>query len=238
MTNGVSELEADWSKHGVRFAASCGERYSGVWLAIADGNDFYLGARSVFGTIKISLHQSGECRVAITKQHLKRMLKQGLPPPAARALYVWRRRTDLGVSVPLVVHLIFPTDYLTAERPIGKSNKKVIIYEGSAGSAVEFLFFYSQGHTLTTLGNTLAQIGRPVFRTELDNGQCVSMVARQAHFDPGVLPPSTKVNGRIISGAVTDETSSNVNAFLFTGPADQEPLQVIDIGGVSLRCRN
>ena len=65
--------------------------------------------KSVFGTIKISLHKSGQCRIAITSGHLARMVVQGLTPPAARALHIWRRPTDLTLITPLVVRVIFPT---------------------------------------------------------------------------------------------------------------------------------
>jgi hypothetical protein len=106
-------LEENWAKHGVRFAASSGERYSAVWLAFSRGSEFYLGARSALGSLKISLHKRGECRLAIPNEHLPQMVKQGLeaPPQGARALVTWRRPTDVTLA-PLVVRLIFPTDYL------------------------------------------------------------------------------------------------------------------------------
>jgi hypothetical protein len=33
-------------------------------------SDYYIGARSVFGSIKISLHESGVCRLALTEKHM------------------------------------------------------------------------------------------------------------------------------------------------------------------------
>jgi hypothetical protein len=33
------------------------------------GNDYYIGARHVMGSTKISLHQRGICRVALTEKH-------------------------------------------------------------------------------------------------------------------------------------------------------------------------
>jgi hypothetical protein len=113
-------------------------------LAFSRGSEFYLGARSALGSLKISLHKSGECRLAIPNEHLPQMVKQGLeaPPQGARALVTWRRPTDVTLA-PLVVRLIFPTDYLHNEKPVGKPNKKVLIFEAGAGKAVEFGFLYS-----------------------------------------------------------------------------------------------
>jgi hypothetical protein len=65
-------LEENWAKHGVRFAASSGERYSAVWLAFSRGSEFYLGPRSALGSLKIRLHKSGECRHAIPKERFHR----------------------------------------------------------------------------------------------------------------------------------------------------------------------
>jgi hypothetical protein len=233
-----AKLEADWSKHGIRFAASCGERYSDVWLAISCGSEFYLGARCVMGTIKISLHKSGECRIAITRGHLRRMVARGLTPPSTRALHIWRRPTDLTSLVPEVVHLIFPTDHLSCAHPIGKPNKKVGIFEGRAGRAVEFGFFYSQGYT-ETLERGLNKIGMPVFRTELATGELVSMVVREAEFNPANLPTSADVSSSavtVLSGAFDDnETDAQHNMFYFNAPSDGEPLVVVGIGGVRLQ---
>src|SRR5262245_15016198 len=39
--------------------------HSGVWCAWSHRNDYYLGARSILGSMKISLHASGICRVAL-----------------------------------------------------------------------------------------------------------------------------------------------------------------------------
>jgi hypothetical protein len=224
------KVEADWSKHGVRFAASCGERYSGVWVAVSTGSDFYLGARSVFGTIKISLHKSGQCRIAITSEHLARMVAQGLTPPEARALHIWRRPTDLTLITPLVVRLIFPTNHFHGQHPVGKPNKKVVIFEAGAGKAVEIGFFYSREST-ETLERKFKKIGKPIFQTELANGESVSMVAREADFDPSGLFPSVTGSLRVLSGAFHgDETIPDATAVWFTAPSDGEALTAIETG--------
>jgi hypothetical protein len=230
----LRELEENWSKHGVRFAASSGARYSGVWSAFSRGSEFYIGARSALGSMKISLHKSGQCRLAIDKTHLPRMVKQGLeaPPPEARALITWRRPTDLASATPLIVRLIFPTDYLGCERPIGKPNKKVLIFEAGSGKAVEFGFLYSNRSAKTL-------IGKPVFETELANGEYVWMTAMETEFDPRVLPTSEAVNTwpcRILDGAVPDgEANAHKNNMVFfNAPADGQPLQALEIGGVSI----
>jgi hypothetical protein len=163
------------------------------------------------------------------------MVAQGLAPPTARALHVWRRPTDLGLTAQLVVHLIFPTDHFHGERPIGKHNRKVLIFEGRAGKAVEFGFFYSQACTPAMLEQKFGQMGKPIFRTELANGECVSMVAREAEFDPSVL--SGRVDWRPVNSLSNNEIAPNskLNMILFNEPSDGEPLLATEIGGVIIR---
>ena len=60
-------LERTASKDKIRFAVCRVDgKHSVVWAAWGRGDDFYFGARSVLGAIKVSLHASGIGRIAFT----------------------------------------------------------------------------------------------------------------------------------------------------------------------------
>jgi hypothetical protein len=46
--------------------------------AFGPKSDYYFGARSVIGDIKISLHESGLCRIALNEVRAKTLVAQGL----------------------------------------------------------------------------------------------------------------------------------------------------------------
>jgi len=62
--------------------------------------------------------------------------------------------SELTLASPPVVRLIFPTDYFRCGHPKGTPTNKVVLFEGAAGNAIEFGFFYSRGDFLlcTLLG--------------------------------------------------------------------------------------
>ena len=64
------------------------------------------------------------------------------------------------------------------------------------------------------------------------------MVAREAEFDPGVLPRSATARSfKVLSGAFHgrgDETNPDASMIWFTAPADGELLTAIETGGVRL----
>jgi hypothetical protein len=85
--------------------------WSGTWVAWGNEGkgDIYVASRSIAGDLKVSLHQSGECRFALTSQHLR---KPGRVANNRNSL-VWQMRENMGVpgmSRPLVIN--FPSSEL------------------------------------------------------------------------------------------------------------------------------
>jgi hypothetical protein len=234
----VKDFERRTSKR-LRFAISGpNSKYSGGWCAFGHGNDFYLGARSVLGSIKISLHASGICRVALTERQIALMRAQGLELPNDRALLKWRRAASPDVGAVHVVSLIFPTVHLQSDSPQATHKKPVLIIgDGIPGKAVEVRIFFSR-ESLKTLEGKLSAVGMPVCYTSLANGETVSMVVRQVDFDPSVLPTLEMLNKagiRLLNrDAVADTKMSGLMAAFFNDPNDGETLQLVEIGGITL----
>lgn len=235
----LSKLERKLAKDKIRFAVGTTEgSFSGIWSAWGRKNDYYIGARSVLGSLKISLHASGICRVAFAEQHFALMEQQGLDIPDDRAFVKWRRAPLQNVGAILVVRLIFPVAFLRLNRPETTRTKPIFIFEtGPSQKAIELGFFYSREQQ-DTLQHKF--IGIPIVTTHLDNGENVSIVISEIDFDPSALPPPEQMNRcgmRLLSQSAFPEADTErrgLNAIFFNKPTDNEALQIVEIGGVSV----
>jgi hypothetical protein len=234
-------LEKSIAKKGARFAVGePGGRSSSVWRARPDGNDLYIAPRGI--TTKISLHETGICRLALDRGHFDFAVEQGLMlSEEDRALMKWRRppAPDLGVSLAVV--LVFPTSFLGLHDPTSTAQKPLFLFEPAAqGRAVEIGFFYSREPAIT-LEPKFLEFGKPTFRFDLDNGETVWMVAWPADFDPTVLPSTKKINAgasRLLDPdafAGIGVKRQNLNGLFWAPPADGEAMRIIEIGGITMK---
>jgi hypothetical protein len=162
-------------------------------------------------------------------------------PPDDRAFLKWRRPAAPEGGAHLAVVLVFPTDYLHLDDPAWNDNSKpLLLFEPVApGKAVEVGFFYSR-EAKETLEPRFMEIGKPLFYTDLDNGEFVWLVAREADFDPTSIPTADQFNTTSMRLLDRDaipigSEQRRLNAILWNTPKDGEPLRVIDIGGITLR---
>jgi hypothetical protein len=239
----VGDLERKFAKDKIRFAVGKpGAGHSSVWSALGQKDNYYIGARSVLSKKKISLHGfNGKdyrvCRLALDKTHFELLSKRGVALPEDRVFVKWNLpRAPREGAAPAVI-LVFPTDHMTLDAPMSSEQKPVLIFNAArAGMAVEVGFFYSR-EPATSLEPKFLAIGTPIFRTDLDSGEAVSIVAREAPFDSTVIPPTDQlyVNG----GYMLDPDfpvgikKQNLTATLWNAPKDGEPLRIIEISGLS-----
>ena len=169
---------------------------------------------------------------------MKLMVAQGLPAPADRAFVKWKRPEAPELGAHLTVVLVFPTNFLCNERPECTPEKPMVVFEPAApGKAVEIGFFYTREDE-KTIEPKFLQIGKPIFWHRLDNGEFVWLVAREADFDPDVLPSSDLLSatGQFLDARAFPEIGAekaNLTAILWNAPQDSEALRVIEIGGVT-----
>jgi hypothetical protein len=235
----VEDFERRMSKQ-LRFSISGpNSKYSGRWCAFSRDSDYYLGARSVVGRIKISLHASGICRIALTEHQIALMRAQGLELPNDRALTKWRRAASPDIGAAHVASLVFPTDHLQGGPPDATYKKPILIIgDGIPGKAVEVGIFFSR-EPIKTLATKLSVVGMPVCYTSLASGETVSMVVRQANFDPSGLPTSEMLSRAgmhlLDRDAVPDTEVSGLMAAFWNQPNDGGALHLVEIGGITLR---
>jgi hypothetical protein len=231
----VEELGQKLASKVLRFAVGRpGSAHSSIWSAFWNKSDYYIGARSVLGSTKISLHASGICRLALTEKHMTLLRRQGIAPPDDRAFVKWGRPPAPESGAHLAVALVFPTDNLHLDDPAWKdSSKPLLLFESAAsGKAVELGFFYSR-EAKETLEPRLMEIGKPLFYTDLDNGEFVWLVAREADFDSTSIPMGEQFNmtGMGLRDPIPiGSERRRLTAILWNAPKDGEPLRVIEIG--------
>jgi hypothetical protein len=101
-------------------------------------------------------------------------------------------------------------------------------------------FFYSRAPE-AELQAKFSRIGTPLFRTTLNNGESVSIVTRVVEFDPAILPGPERLNAAGLREINYDalppagETESNLTATFWNTPNEGGSLQLIEIGGVSIK---
>jgi hypothetical protein len=224
-----------------RFAIGSDEGgHSATWTAFGTGDEYYIGARHAMGSSKISLHQSGICRVALTEKHFNALPGDGLAQPRDRALVKWKRQPTPDIGAAHVASIIFPTEFLKLPEPQSTPKKPLIIFGAAPpGKAIEIGFFYSR-EAPATLEPKLLQIGHPIVCTTLDNGEMITVVGREADFDSAVLPSQDKLDKspmNILAKNVhtIKDQLKNLTGMFWNDPGDGGSLMLIEVGGMSIR---
>lgn len=98
---------------------------SGTWRVWADPgkSDVYIAIRTIAGTFKVSLHESGACNASITKQAFDNDLDSVEASVDNRHIDQWHRRTHTGSLLSIPLRIAFPeselrsrSDQLTLDR--------------------------------------------------------------------------------------------------------------------------
>lgn len=119
--------------------------WSGTWIAWANQGkgDVYVANRSIAGDLKVSLHQSGECRFALTSQHLKK--PNAIAGPDDRKPVAWQMTENVGmpgVSRPLAINI--PSTELTDTVPPPKKAPVLFIPPAPEGQMTEIGFVFTR----------------------------------------------------------------------------------------------
>lgn len=223
-----------------------GER-SSLWLATSRKNDFYVGARSVMGQIKISLHESGIGRVAVTDEHHKAMRAAKRPTKDDRKLVSWTMPPVPDSGATQVTNITFPIGLLKKgplPNTVDEGKQKFIIICPGDFQAVEFGIFYSKEHPQMLEGKFMKIPSSPLVFFELKNGNFVSIVARYTQFDTDAAKKdfiekskSAPFQDLSLDGMDASRKYNDLSAFLHNDPSDRAEngiLKLWEIHGLSL----
>jgi hypothetical protein len=136
---------------------------SSVWSVIGSRNtdDVYVGARDTLPSAKLSLHESGKWRRAMTRQEAER---QNLPDGGDRVMNRWEVPEPVADGWVHAVSIAIPSSSIQAiPDPLKRPKKGTInFYEADPGShQVRFdIFIKSVGAPDLTVENIHARVGR------------------------------------------------------------------------------
>lgn len=83
-----------------------------IWTAKAPKYDIYIAARNIAGEFKVSLHETGDWRAAITKQYAEKLFDDSVNIPNERILDKWERPKALTKDLTLAYRIIVPNSDL------------------------------------------------------------------------------------------------------------------------------
>jgi hypothetical protein len=227
------KIDKAFSKRIRLVAENSRAQFSSAWMFWGNNSDFYFGAKSILGALKVSLHENGRGYVAYHKPYFMKMRAEGIAIPAKTALE-WALPQPGPLGAVHAASLILPADYCRATSLSDSSRRNTLVLGIEDGCCAEIGVFISNEHP-GTLEAKLMDLGKPMFVITLDNKMHVSLVARSRSFDRASLPSDEQtVRARTL---LLDEApdSDNLNAMLWNDPGDGGTLQVVDVGGVRWR---
>ena len=94
-----------------------------VWTA-TDKSDVYVSFREIAGSVKISLHESGECHSGLTSAFAANEQDVVLASGGSRHQHEWQRRTHLGSQSTAALHICFPHSEFRAwrDKPVAEKD--------------------------------------------------------------------------------------------------------------------
>jgi hypothetical protein len=209
-------------------------QFSNAWIFWGRNSDFYLGAKTISGSFKVSLHENGRGYVAYHKPYFEMKRAQGIAIPAKTALE-WALPAPASSGAVHAASVILPADYCRTASLSHSSRKNTLVLGIEDGCCAEIGIFLSQEHP-ATLETKLMALGKPMFATTLDNKMHVSLVARSRPFDRSCLPTDAQIARAQALRLTTEGIAKNddLSAMLWNDPGDGGSLQIIDVGGVRL----
>jgi hypothetical protein len=176
-----------------RFAIGDDKPYSETWSAWQSGSDFYLTNTAHKTTLKISLHQSGICQVAMLQTFFEKHIEGKESAPEYRDILRWKRLSTPEFGPTVVTSILFASFEFWPERE-NISAKKAVTWiprpPDMFGQQVAVL--YSKQDPDNHCGDTPPE-GIYLKKFQLDNGDFVLLIPRlvplaEDFFDFKVMP--------------------------------------------------
>ena len=214
-------------------------RFSSRWIFWPNRNDYYFGAKSVSGALKVSFHENGVGYLAFAKPYLEARRAEGIVL-ADKTILQWKLPIPRMVGAVHAASLILPADFCHNEALTQDEKTKTLVLGIEDGCAAEIgLFLSLEGQVL--LESKFEAIGRPLVMSTLENGFNVSIVVRSRTFNRADLPTTEQINRAHTTVLQKEElikNADNLNTMLWNDPGDGGTLQVLDVGGVRIERKN
>lgn len=212
--------------------------FSSLWVFFSRGNEVYAGVRSLAGRLKLSIHASGVCQVALTRQHWEGITdKVDLED---RFLTRWKRfPPDDGPRE--VISVSFPRDF-QVPRNGGVPAKAVTLLPVVPMGKSTRLRVFETFLPPEKCENGLRAFGQPLGYFALPDGRSILLTAGTEDFEPQSLERVRFGRGRLSlldpkAAPKRGETLRGLSAISWTEPKGGV-VQFVDVHGLALRRDN
>jgi hypothetical protein len=167
------------------------------WTNGTGKKDVYVACRAMAGTLKVSLHETGQWHLAFHSENFPSLFADGAAP-ATRFIDRWQRPRPLASEVTLACRIYTPWNAVTVQQQALES-KVTWIAPAPSGQSTEFGIFLCDGRfpagDWPSHGTMDTQ---PVGRFEVDGGGEVWILYRYVSCLP--YKPMTGVQPRYLAG--------------------------------------
>ncbi len=213
-------------------------QFSSMWNFLPGADGFYFSARPLLNSFKVSLHRNNNRGyLAHAKSHFQRKRTEGALTQSKRTVHEWALPLPERGETRQVTSVRLPSDFMRDAAHPYVHQGKVLVFGIEPASALEIGVFFSRD-ARTALEEKLKAIGTPLWYSAIDDWFDVWVVVRSVDFDPSILPTSGQVNSATIKPLETIQSDwqlEGLNVLFWNAPKDGEVLQLIDIGGASIR---
>lgn len=237
------DTKRDWLDHPDKLRFAVGEENGprSAWWFIhpQPKGDVYLGAVSLGGWLKISLHKDGNCHLGLEPKQLAAMQRDGLPQLPHRHLFRWRRKETPQSGSTLAASIFIPSEFLDRSPPQAVPPRfKVLFAPPPAGMAVELMLVYSRGDP-AKLESEYSRVGKPLLYSTFPNGETASIIVRVVPFDPAPIrgqlaqPGRPQPLSRAIENLPIGSQLTGLSGMFFNEPSETGVLQLVDVSGIT-----
>ena len=146
-----------------------------LWTETAGSNsELYLANRALGGTLKVSLHQSGNWHIAYSQRTFEGQVRGVIPKFKDRFIKKWLRPQEIAPGVTLAFRIVTPYSAVTASRAQGNYSKVKWIDNAPAPKATEIDILITRPATKVSGWPAKRSMGTSLIGSfQLENGETV-----------------------------------------------------------------
>ncbi|MFG1373868.1 hypothetical protein V5F32_16960 [Xanthobacter oligotrophicus] len=229
------------SQDKVRFAVEGPDgRYSTAWAAWSHGETVYIAGRSIGGFLKASFHPEGGYRFGFTREFHERPEKP-IRGSAPRSLVVWPRPVTGPNEIWQIASICFPVRHLHSSPPVSTAKKQYVVFQASAADGAVFVGFFLSRVSVEAVESAFKQVGKiPIGQWLLADGHAITMAVWETPFDPRAIDELSGIGTRFFRPLSAEpipssrEALKNLTLLACNEPSADIPLQLLEVGGISI----
>lgn len=219
------------------------QAHSNAWVIWFHKSDVYIGARTLAGAVKVSLHADGCCHFGLTAEGERNLVQEGRKPAtSSRHWNKWGRPITPKTGATHVASVLLPHVGLWRPNENTFENKKTTFQfpPPGEGRTVEVGVFYSR-QSPDELESRLAQVATPLLCGHLDNGEYVHIIGRCDKFcDQKIYDAIKKLNNSVLEHTHSSlyQGRTGLSAVFFNDPNKEGVVRAIEVNRINVSSRS